>query len=281
MDQARTSCVQKTRPPRPSAGASRPPSLRAQQPGGTRHDSLDRNPHPAQGPQAPAGHVAGAMDALGRVTEGQSPRPDPNLAPAYLALMPLRASAVRVRRGRTPRPSPGYAGYATRKAPPSPEQAGKGAVGQSTAPRHWQSVPLRHSDGRAATRCRTRHRALHVERTAVGPALRVGPGRLSHKGVGRNAQARTRDLMVGRRWGRWGEVGGWAGSHIRARSGAPPSKLAPRCQRDPALGGELRVPMARLERMPAARAKAELPDGSLGRWTGAEGSGPRCPSLHR
>ena len=39
--------------------------------------------------------------------------------------------------------------------------------------------------------------------------------------------------------------------------------------------------MARLERMPAARAKAELPDGSLGRWTGAEGSGPRCPSLHR
>ena len=50
-------------------------------------------------PQAPAGHVAGAMDALGRVTEGQSPRPDPNLAPAYLALMPLRASAVRVRRG--------------------------------------------------------------------------------------------------------------------------------------------------------------------------------------
>ena len=39
------------------------------------------------------------MDALGRVTEGQSPRPDPNLAPAYLALMPLRASAVRVRRG--------------------------------------------------------------------------------------------------------------------------------------------------------------------------------------
>ena len=126
------------------------------------------------------------MDAVGRVTEGQPPRPDPNLAPAYLALMPLRASAVRVRRGRTPRPSPGYAGYATRKAPPSPEQAGKGAVGQSTAPRHWQSVPLsqslRHSDGRAATRCRTRHRALHVERTAVvGPALRVGPGRLSHK----------------------------------------------------------------------------------------------------
>ena len=121
------------------------------------------------------------MDALGRVTGGQSPRPDPNLAPAYLALMPLRASAVRVRRGRTPRPSPGYAGYATQKAPPSPEQAGKGAVGQSTAPRHWQSVPLRHSDGRAATRCRTRHRALHVERTAVGPALRVGPGRLSHK----------------------------------------------------------------------------------------------------
>ena len=115
------------------------------------------------------------MDALGRVTGGQSPRPDPNLAPAYLALMPLRASAVRVRRGRTPRPSPGYAGYATRKAPPSPEQAGKGAVGQSTAPRHWQSVPLRHSDGRAATRCRTRHRALHVERTAAGPALRVGP----------------------------------------------------------------------------------------------------------
>ena len=99
MDQARTSYVQKTRPPRPSAGASRPPSLRAQQPGGTRHDSLDRNPHPAQGPQAPAGHVAGAMDALGRVTEGQPPRPDPNLAPAYLALMPLRASAVRVRRG--------------------------------------------------------------------------------------------------------------------------------------------------------------------------------------
>ena len=49
--------------------------------------------------QAPAGHVAGAMDALGRVTEGQPPRPDPNLAPAYLALMPLRASAVRVRRG--------------------------------------------------------------------------------------------------------------------------------------------------------------------------------------
>ena len=39
------------------------------------------------------------MDALGRVTEGQPPRPDPNLAPAYLALMPLRASAVRVRRG--------------------------------------------------------------------------------------------------------------------------------------------------------------------------------------
>jgi len=115
------------------------------------------------------------MDALGRVTEGQPPRPDPILAPAYLALMPLRASAVRVRRGRTPRPSPGYAGYATRKAPPSPEQAGKGAVGQSTAPRHWQSVPLRHSDGRAATRCRTRHRALHVERTAAGPALRVGP----------------------------------------------------------------------------------------------------------
>jgi len=99
VDQARTSCVQKTRPPWPLAEASRPPSLRAQALGGTRHDSPDRNPHPAQGPQAPAGHVAGAMDALGRVTEGQSPRPDPNLAPAYLALMPLRASAVRVRRG--------------------------------------------------------------------------------------------------------------------------------------------------------------------------------------
>ena len=63
MDQARTSCVQKTRPPWPLAKAFRPPSLRAQQPGGTRHASLDRNPHPAQGPQAPAGHVAGAMDA--------------------------------------------------------------------------------------------------------------------------------------------------------------------------------------------------------------------------
>ena len=70
MDQARTSYVQKTRPPRPSARASRPPSLWAQPPGGTRHDSLDRNPHPAQGPQAPAGHVAGAMDTLGRATEG-------------------------------------------------------------------------------------------------------------------------------------------------------------------------------------------------------------------
>ncbi len=70
MDQARTSCVQKTRPPRPLAGASCPPSLRAQVPGGTRHDSSDRNPHPAQSPQAPAGSVAGAMDALGRVTEG-------------------------------------------------------------------------------------------------------------------------------------------------------------------------------------------------------------------
>ena len=222
------------------------------------------------------------MDALGRVTEGQPPRPDPNPAPAYLALMPLRASAVRVRRGRTPRPSPGYAGYATRKAPPSPEQAGKGAVGQSTAPRHWQSVPLRHSDGRAATRCRTRHRALHVERTAVGSALRVGPrpakSQKAWGGTLRREPATSWLEGGGAGGAKWG---GWAGSLIRARSGAPPRKLAPRCQWDPALGGELRVPMARMERMPAARAKAELPDGSLGRWTGAEGSGPRCPSLHR
>ena len=119
MDQARTSYAQKTRQPQPNGwwhlallapGPKCPVGLVIAPP--------DRNPHPAQGPQAPAGHVAGAMDALGRVTEGQSPRPDPNLAPAYLALMPLRASAVRVRRWRTPRPSPGYSGYATRKASP-------------------------------------------------------------------------------------------------------------------------------------------------------------------
>ena len=176
MDQARTSCVQKTRPsPAQWLGASCLTIRRAQALGGTRHDSPGRNQHPAQGPQAPAGHVAGAMDALGRVTGGQSPRPDPNLAPAYLALMPLRASAVRVRRGRTSRPSPGYAGYATRKASPLLEQAGTGAVGQSTA----SGIGLHSLPGtstvRAVTRCRTRHRALHVERTAAGPALRVGP----------------------------------------------------------------------------------------------------------
>ena len=181
-------CRRRARPG-PMAGASCPPSLLAQAPGGSRHVSPDRNPHPAQGPQAPAGHVAGAMDTLGRVTEGQSPRPGPNLAPAYLALMPLRASAVRVRRGRTPRPSPGYAGYATRKAPLPPKQAGKGSDGQSTAPRHWQSLPPGTPTVRAATRRRTRLRALHVERTAHGPALRVGLGRLRHRGAGRNSPA--------------------------------------------------------------------------------------------
>ena len=57
--------------------------------------------------------------------------------------------------------------------------------------------------------------------------------------------------------------------------------LSPALPTGPGPGRELRVPKRRDgSEMPAARAKAELPDGSLGRWTGAEGSGPRCPSLH-
>ena len=221
------------------------------------------------------------MDALGRVTEGQSPRPDPNLAPAYLALMPLRASAVRVRRGAHHAHPQGMQGTPPERLHHRRSRRGR-ALSVNQPPRGIGSQSLsgtptvgpRPGAGPGTGRCTWNARPL-------ARLSESAPGRLSQIGVGRNAQARTRDLMVGRRWGRWGEVGGWAGSHIRARSGAPPSKLAPRCQRNPALGGELRVPMARLERMPAARAKAELPDGSLGRWTGAEGSGPRCPSLHR
>ena len=71
-------------------GWVRLPSRRTLASGGTRSPPIDRNSHPEREPQAPAGRVTGAMDALGRVTEGQAPRPDPSLAPAYLALTPLR-----------------------------------------------------------------------------------------------------------------------------------------------------------------------------------------------
>jgi hypothetical protein len=83
---------------------------------------------------------------------------------------------------------------------------------------------------------------------------------------------------LGKRRGRWGVVGG-TGPYIRARSGAPLGYLALRCLRGPALGGELRAPEWRdRSKMPAARAKAERPDGRLSRWTGAEGSGPMLPN---
>ncbi len=77
-----------------------------------------------------------------------------------------------------------------------------------------------------------------------------------------------------KRRGRWG-VEGETGSHIRARSGEPLGYLALRCLRGPALGGEQLASKWRdWSKMPAALAKAEQPDGRLGRWTGAVGSGP-------
>ena len=177
------------------------------------------------------------MDALGRVTEGQPPRPDPNLAPAYLALMPLRASAVRVRRGAHHAHPQGMQGTPPERLHHRRSRRGR-ALSVNQPPRGIGSQSLsgtptvgpRPGAGPGTGRCTWNARPL-------ARLSESAPGRLSHTGVGRNAQARTRDLMVGRRWGRWGEVGGWAGSHIRARSGAPPSKLAPRCHWDPALGG--------------------------------------------
>ena len=53
---------------------------------------------------------------------------------------------------------------------------------QPIAPRNWKSSPTGTPTARAATRCRTRHQTLHVERPAHGPALRVGLGRLRHRG---------------------------------------------------------------------------------------------------
>ncbi len=57
------------------AQAGAPPSYRAQPPGGTRHTpsrpaGLTANSHPERGLPVPAGPATGAVDALGRVTEG-------------------------------------------------------------------------------------------------------------------------------------------------------------------------------------------------------------------
>ena len=92
MDQARTSCVQKTRPHRSRPGQHALLASGPSCPAGLVTPPPDRNSHPARerGPPAPMGFVAGVVDALGRVTERHPSRPDPSLAPAYLALTSIR-----------------------------------------------------------------------------------------------------------------------------------------------------------------------------------------------
>ena len=78
--------------------------------------------------------------------------------------------AVRVRRERTPRLAPGRPGYATRKATPPREQAGRGAAAQPTAQRHWRPTPPGTPSARATIQ--RRHRPCDVARQTQGP----GPG---------------------------------------------------------------------------------------------------------
>ena len=139
------------------------------------HPLIDRNSHPEREPQAPAGRVSGAMDALGRVTEGQAPRPDPSLAPAYLALTPLRGWQS------------GYAGSAHHAYPqgaqgmPPERPHHRGSRREGARPPNQPRSGIGGQPPQALRRLGPRSSAgtgpatWHVKRKAQGPALRVRP----------------------------------------------------------------------------------------------------------
>jgi hypothetical protein len=151
-------------------GRARSPSRRALQPRGTRSPSHRQELAPGARTAGPRGsRVRGdGRPGVGHGRAGTPTGPESRTgvsrpdAPTRLA--------VRVRRERTPRLPPGRPGYATRKATPPREQAGRGAAAQPTAQRHWRPNPPGTTSARATIQ--RRHRLCDVARQTQGP----GPG---------------------------------------------------------------------------------------------------------
>ena len=151
-------------------GGARLPSRRTLSSGGTRSPSHRQELAPGARTAGPRGsRVRGdGRPGVGHGRAGTPTGPESRTgvsrpdAPTRLA--------VRVRRERTPRLPPGRPGYATRKATPPREQAGRGAAAQPTAQRHWRPTPPGTPSARATIQ--RRYRPCDVARQTQGP----GPG---------------------------------------------------------------------------------------------------------